>query len=313
MDVKNQRLLDKLETELGPQIVEALRDDLVSDVYLNDDGRVWVHRSGQAKQVLTQMSACAADNLIRSVASIAGKTVTDECPVVEAKLPHGERFIGDTTPISECPTFCIRKPARVVYPLASYLENAMMSQAQYDAIASAVEERKNILVVGGTGSGKTTLTNAILHEIAQRTPEDRILIFEDISELQCDAEDCSFKLTTSTVTMRDLLRNGLRQMPDRIVVGEVRGKEAAVVLQAWNTGHEGGVLTLHANSAREGVDKFVEYVEEGLPGTDKRDPISKAVDLVLYMPKRKKGDKPHLKEAIWLRGMHQDEYVFTNI
>ncbi|AKH22400.1 P-type conjugative transfer ATPase TrbB [Sedimenticola thiotaurini] len=305
------RLTRKLQTELGSDIVSALKDGSVTDIYLNDDGAVWVHRAGEPKKVLTKMSATQADNLIRTVASMSGGMITDKKPVVEARLPNGERFIGDMAPISRHPTFCIRKPARVVYTLESYVENGMMTEAQHQAIKQAVTNRKNILVVGGTGSGKTTLTNAILGAIAEITPEDRILIFEDTQELQCSAPDRSFKLTSDEVDMRALLRASMRQMPDRIVVGEVRGAEAEVVLKAWNTGHEGGVVTLHANSAREGVEKFQEYVEEGLPGTDKRRAIASAVDLVCYMPKRKKGVPPRLEEAVWLEGLKDGEYFFT--
>ncbi|OOZ33975.1 ATPase, T2SS/T4P/T4SS family [Solemya velesiana gill symbiont] len=153
-----ERLTRKLQAELGNEIVSALKDGSVTDIYLNDDGAVWVHRVGEAKKVLTQMSATQADNLIRTVASMSGGMITDKRPVVEARLPNGERFIGDMAPISRHPTFCIRKPARVVYTLESYVGKGMMTEAQHQAITEAVTNRKNILVVGGTGSGKTTLT-----------------------------------------------------------------------------------------------------------------------------------------------------------
>jgi len=307
------RLRRKLNTELGILIATALEDPKVSDIYLNDDGKIWINRAGQAKEYAGDMEPDQAISLIRTVASLVHSTITEDSPVVEAKLPGGERFIGDISPISTAPTFCIRKPARVVFSLESYVDQSIMNERQCAAIRSAVLSRYNILVVGGTGSGKTTLTNAILKEIARATPEDRILIFEDTPELQCSSPDRSFKLATETVSMRALLRNGMRQMPDRIIVGEVRGAEASVVLQAWNTGHEGGVLTLHANSAREGVHKFQEYVEEGLPGTDKRQAIANAVDLVIYMPKRKEGSPPQVKEVCWLQKLREGAYQFETV
>lgn len=308
------RLRRKLDTELGEHIRAALNDPAVSDIYVNDDGKIWINRAGQPKHYAGDMAPDQVLNLIRTVASITDSTITEAHPVVEAKLPGGERFIGDIAPITAAPTICIRKPARVVFTLQDYVEKGIMTLAQCAAIVEATTERKNILVCGGTGSGKTTLTNAILKQIAEVTPGDRILIFEDTPELQCLSLDRSFKLTSETVDMRALLRNGMRQMPDRIVVGEVRGAEAAVVLQAWNTGHEGGVVTLHANSAREGVNKFQEYVEEGLPGTDKRRAIASAVDLIVFMPKRKEGSAPRVEEVCWLKDSLRDgEYLIDTV
>ncbi|MES9904694.1 MAG: P-type conjugative transfer ATPase TrbB [Sedimenticola sp.] len=305
------RLRQKLETELGPVISSALQDDRVSDIYVNDDGKVWINRAGEQKKQEGCLPPEQVDNLIRTVAAMAGLTVTEDNPVVEAKLPTGERFIGDIAPITENPTFCIRKPARVVYSLDNYVEAGYMSESQKIEIKKAAAGRKNILVAGGTGSGKTTLTNAILKHIAEATPHDRILIFEDTPELQCHSPDRSHKLSSGTVSMRALLRNGMRQMPDRIIVGEVRGGEAAVVLKAWNTGHEGGVVTLHANSATAAVEKFQEYVEEGLPGTDQRRAIASAVDLIVFMPKRKEGSAPNVQEVRQLQNaLRNGEYSF---
>ncbi len=307
------RLQRKLNTELGTLIASALEDPKVSDIYLNDDGKIWINRAGQAKEYAGDMEPDQAISLIRTVASLIHSTITEDSPVVEAKLPGGERFIGDISPISSAPTFCIRKPARVVFTLESYVARHIMPARMFAAIKHGVCHRHNILVGGATGSAKTTLTNAILKAIAATTPEDRILIFEDTPELQCSSPDRSFKLASETICMRALLRNGMRQMPDRIIVGEVRGAEASVVLQAWNTGHEGGVVTLHANSAREGVLKFQEYVEEGLPGSDKRQAIANAVDLIIYMPKRKEGAAPQVKEVCWLQKLRDGEYQFETV
>ncbi|MES9936739.1 MAG: P-type conjugative transfer ATPase TrbB [Sedimenticola sp.] len=308
------RLVRKIRSELGAEIDAALDDPKVSDIYLNDDGKIWIARAGEPKRHAGEMDPVQADNLIRTVASLSDTTVTPERPVVEARLPGGERFIGDISPITATPTFCIRKPARVVYSLNDYVNSGFMADNMRAAIQQAAMERRNILVVGGTGSGKTTLTNAILRYIAEATPGDRILIFEDTPELQCTSPDRSFKVTSETVDMRALLRNGMRQMPDRIIVGEVRGAEAEVVLKAWNTGHEGGVVTLHANSAMEGVEKFQEYVEEALPGTDKRKAIAAAVDLVVFMPKRKEGSAPSVREIFWLKDeLRENEYQFKTI
>ena len=141
-------------------------------------------------------------------------------------------------PVALQPSFAIRVPAARVFRLEDYVGGTTMSEAAACALRRAVKSRQNILVVGGTGSGKTTLTNALLAEIANE--DHRILILEDTRELQCAAKDCVSLRTQASVSMRDLVRSTLRLRPDRIVVGEVRGGEALDLLKAWSTGHPGG-------------------------------------------------------------------------
>jgi type IV secretion system protein VirB11 len=181
------------------------------------------------------------------------------------------------------PSFSIRKRAQRLFTLDDYVESGILPGAGASAIRAAVSARENILVAGGTGSGKTTLVNAILAEPAFR--HERVVLIEDTRELQCAAADKVELLTKSTdprVSMTDLLRMTLRLRPDRIIVGEVRGGEALAMLKAWNTGHPGGVATLHANSpldALRRVEELIGEVSQVIP----RLSIAAAVGLVVFI------------------------------
>jgi type IV secretion system protein VirB11 len=181
-------------------------------------------------------------------------------------------------PVALQPSFAIRVPAAKVFRLEDYVSSQTMGKAAASVLRKAIEARLNILVVGGTGSGKTTLTNALLAEIANE--DHRVLILEDTRELQCEAKDCVSLRTQPSVSMRDLVRSTLRLRPDRIVVGEVRGGEALDLLKAWSTGHPGGVATVHANSAADGLDRLEQLVGE-ITANVPRKLISTAVNVVV--------------------------------
>src|SRR5262249_30355730 len=149
-----------------------------------------------------------------------------------------------------------------IFTLADYADAGTITSRQRDLIREAALNRKNILVVGGTGSGKTTLVNAIIHLISQEMPGERLLILEDTAEIQCSAPNHVFKRTTDVIDLRRLLRSTMRYRPDRIFVGEVRGGECLDLLKAWNTGHPGGVATVHANGARGGLTRLENLVAE---------------------------------------------------
>ena len=166
-------------------------------------------------------------------------------------------------PVVSSPAFAIRKRPEVVFTLDEYVAGGMMTEAQAAIIRAAAVARQNMLIVGGTGSGKTTLANAILAEPA--FAEDRVVLIEDTAELQCSAADQIQMLTKRTepqVTMTDLVRDTLRLRPDRIIIGEVRDGSALDLLKAWNTGHPGGLATIHANSAAEGLTRLEDLIGE---------------------------------------------------
>lgn len=274
-----------LRSAFGPFICEALTDPSVVEIMQNPDGELWIERSsiGRVSQGHV-LSPEQAERIIRLIASLSDFDVTREQPIVSAELPiGGQRFEGIMPPVALKPSFAIRVPAAQLFTLDDYVETGTMRDVDAHALRQAIRSRQNILVVGGTGSGKTTLTNALLAEIAR--VEHRLLILEDTRELQCAAKDCVSLRTQDCVSMRDLVRSSLRLRPDRIIVGEVRGGEALDLLKAWSTGHPGGVATVHANSAADGLDRLEQLVGE-VTANVPRKLISTAVNVVVGIENR---------------------------
>ena len=200
------------------------------------------------------VDAADAERVIYIVATSVHVTCNRENPILSAELPGtGSRFQGMLPPVTQPgPAFTIRKKASKIFTLSEYVSSGTMTIPQSEFIKRSVREKKNILIAGGTGSGKTTLVNAILCEVA--STEDRVVILEDTQELQCAARDAVFlRSIPNLVSMTELLKSTMRLRPDRIVVGEVRGAEALDLLRAWNTGHPGGCCTVHADSAKKGT------------------------------------------------------------
>ncbi|WP_298916518.1 P-type conjugative transfer ATPase TrbB [uncultured Algimonas sp.] len=269
-----------LRSAFGPIICEALADSSVVEIMQNPDGTLWTERTGKGRFCNgQQITPEKAERIVRLVASLSGHDVTREQPIVSAELPiGGQRFEGILPPVVRAPSFAIRNHAARVFTLTDYEDVGTMDSKSANLLRAAVIARRNILIVGGTGSGKTTLANALLSEVADTG--HRVLILEDTRELQCDADDCVALRTQPTVSMADLLRSTLRLRPDRIVVGEVRGGEALDLLKAWSTGHPGGVATVHANSAADGLDRLEQLVGEVVANVPRK-LISAAVDIVV--------------------------------
>lgn len=286
VEVAQSRRRQMLRTAFGPTIAAALADPTVIEVMVNPDGRIWIDRATVGRQDTGErIGSAEAERIIRLVAAHVRREVHDKAPTVSAELPDtGERFEGVMPPVAPAPCFAVRKPADVLYRLADYVLAGIMSSAQAAALALAVRDRKNILVVGGTSSGKTTLVNALLAEVADLG--ERVLILEDTRELKCAAADCvALRTKPGVATLADLVRSTLRLRPDRIIVGEVRGPEALDMLKAWNTGHPGGVTTVHANSAEAGLYRLEQLVQEAVV-TVPRELIAEAIDVVVFLAGR---------------------------
>jgi len=232
-----------------------------------------------------RMGAAETERIIRLVAAHVRREVTDKAPIVSAELPDtGERFEGVMPPVAPAPCFAIRKPAEVPYQLADYVAARILTPPQAHVLAAAVREKRNIVVAGGTSSGKTTLVNALLAEVAGL--DERVIILEDTRELRCPAADCvALRTKPGVASLADLVRSTLRLRPDRIVVGEVRGPEALDMLKAWNTGHPGGITTVHANSAHAGLYRLEQLVQEAVV-TVPRELIVEAIDIVVFLAGR---------------------------
>lgn len=272
-----------LRTALGPEIAAWLEDASVIEVMLNPDGRLWIDRLG-AGIADTGSGMCAADGerIIRLVAHHVGAEVHAKAPRVSAELPDtAERFEGLLPPVVAAPSFAIRKPAVAVFTLADYVTAQIMSAWQAEALVRAVAARKNILVAGGTSTGKTTLTNALLAEVAKT--DDRVVLIEDTRELQCAAPNLvSLRTKDGVATLSDLVRSALRLRPDRIPIGEVRGSEALDLLKAWGTGHPGGVGTIHAGTALGVLRRMEQLIQESVV-TVPRALIAETIDVIAVL------------------------------
>jgi P-type conjugative transfer ATPase TrbB len=297
-----------LRTALGPVIGEALADSQVIEVMVNPDGAIRLDRLGSGcSDTGHRLGPAEAERIIRLVASHSRAEVHRDAPIVSTELPPhgetaGERFEGLLPPISTAPCFAIRKPAARVFTLADYVTDQIMPANMARALSFAVVARRNILVAGGTSSGKTTLANALLAELASR--DERVILIEDTRELQCAAADTvALRTRRGFVSTADLVRSTLRLRPDRIVVGEVRGPEALDMLKAWNTGHPGGIATVHANSARSALYRLEQLIEEAVITVPRR-LIAEAIDLIVFIEGR--GTARRIGSVAALAGLRSD-------
>lgn len=292
-----------LRSALGPAIAGWLDDAGVAEIMLNADGRLWVDRLATGmSDTGERIAAPQAERIIRLVAHHVGAEVHGASPRVSAELPEGgERFEGLLPPVVSAPIFSIRRPASLPLALADYVAAGTMTAMQAAYLAGAVRDRANILVAGGTSTGKTTLTNALLAVAA--TGEDRIILIEDTRELRCDGANVLFLRTTPGVTMGDLVRSSLRLRPDRIPVGEVRGAEALDLLKAWGTGHPGGIGTIHAGSAIAALHRLEQLILEAVAHVP-RPLIAETIDVIAVLTGR--GTQRRLSELARLQGLRAD-------
>lgn len=286
--IGSSRRRSALARALGANIAEALAASDVVEVLINADGRVWVDRVG-AGLVLTEHRLVANDRetAIRLLAHEAGETVGEDRPALATILPDSAaRVQALLPPLVEAPVLAIRKRPSIIFTLDDYVRDGIATRDQAAMLREAVSAKKNIVVAGGTGSGKTTLLNALLAE--PMFADARVVILEDTAELQiagANAVQLLTKRTDPAVTMRDLVQMTLRLRPDRIVVGEVRDGAALEVLKAWNTGHPGGLLTLHANSAEDALARLEDLCMEVVSAPPKR-LIESVVDLVVFIARQ---------------------------
>ena len=279
-----------LRTAMGPTIAAALADPVVIEIMVNPDGVLRLDRLGEGRiDTGTKYEPAQVERIIRLVASHARTEVHGNAPIVSAELPPhgegaGERFEGILPPVSLAPCFSIRKPAARIYTLLDYVRDGIMPADTARLLSMAVVERKNILVAGGTSSDKTTLANALLAEMAHL--DERVILIEDTRELQSPARDTvALRTRAGTVTMGDLVRSTLRLRPDRIIVGEVRGSEALDMLKAWNTGHPGGIATVHANSAASALYRIEQLIQEAVVTVPRR-LVADAIDMIVFIAGR---------------------------
>ena len=304
--ITSERTLAMLRTAMGADIAGALDDPKVIEIMLNPDGHIWVDQIGRGRFDTEKfLTPREAERVVRLVGSHINQDVTTKAPIISAELPgNGERFEGLMPPVVHAPCFSIRKGAVAVFTLDDYVKAGTMSKAQGEALKHAVNSCQNILIVGGTSSGKTTLANALLSQVSKTG--DRVLILEDTRELQCEAKDTvALRTHGKNVTLADLVRSTLRLRPDRIIVGEVRGPEALDMLKAWNTGHPGGIATVHANSAKAGLSRIEQLILEGAQVVP-RALIAEAINVIVFISGR--GSKRRIETIARLTGFSGETY-----
>ena len=277
------RQIHLLRTAVGSVIANALDDPEVIEVLLNPDGSLWIDRVGSGRSATgIQLSSHAAERLIRLVAIAMGVEVHSDAPSVCVDLlERGERFEGLLPPIVRAPMFAIRKRAIGVIRLEHYVREQILTQAQAEFLRQAVRTRLNILIAGGPATGKTTLANALLREVAMT--KDRVMVLEDAVELQCTAENhIPLRTQRGSVSMAELVRSALQLRPDRIVVGEIRGIEALDLLNAWGADHPGGIATIHAGSALGTLERLEQLIQQAVAITP-RSLIARTIGVVVYI------------------------------
>lgn len=310
-----------MERYLGPRVVEAFADDDVTEVYANGDGRLRLDTHSRGKVLAgVRLRAARVEQFLHAVAAFHGDALHGGTPTVQAELPDatfgGARLQGFLSPLAEAPCFVIRKRASRVFDLDSYVRTGVMTAGQRSALRDAVDAHENVLVCGGTGSGKTTLCNALLKEMTDLFPEERIVVLEDTGELQCAADD-HLQLRTSDgagggpgVSLADLVRHTLRCTPDRIVVGEVRDEAALHLLDAWATGHPGGCATLHATTALGALHRLGRLAQRAnVP--PQHELVAEAVGVVLVIQGGNQGRR--VTELVRVGGQHGGTYELSPV
>ncbi|MBY3179718.1 P-type conjugative transfer ATPase TrbB [Rhizobium leguminosarum] len=283
------RLVRKLQEALGDQLCVALDDATVVEIMLNPDGKLFIERLGHGVAPAGEMSSAAAEMVIGTVAHALQSEVDTEQPIISGELPiGGHRFEGLLPPVVAKPAFTIRRRASRLIPLEDYVRTSVMTEHQAATIRSAISARLNIIISGGTGSGKTTLANAVIDEIIKSAPENRLVILEDTAEIQCAADNAVLLHTSDTIDMGRLLKSTMRLRPDRIVVGEVRDGSALTLLKAWNTGHPGGVATIHSNTAMSALRRLEQLTAEASQ-QPMHEVIGEAVDLIISIERIPRG------------------------
>jgi type IV secretion system protein VirB11 len=304
----------KLKREFGSDIVGTLENSEVLEICVNSDGRIWIEE--KTKRLYDTGKKIDSRSLIAALGTIAamsGMELNESNPVLEGRLPiDGSRIEGAIPPTTpDGPSMSIRKHASAIFPLSQYVEEKRITPEAADYLREAIRDERNILVAGGTSSGKTTFVNALIRELLSIAPQDRLIVIEDTQELQCAADNKQNFVASEAVSMNKLLKTAMRYRPDRIIIGEVRGGEALDLLKSWNTGHPGGLATVHANNAPAALLRLEQLIGE-VSVTPMQTLIAEAIHVVVYMKEFGRLGR-QVTEIINVTGYREGEYKFETV
>jgi P-type conjugative transfer ATPase TrbB len=310
-ETRERRLDEILRRQLGVKILAMIEDPSITDILVNDDGKVWYEARGGLVDAQFALTASQVESIIGTAAASLGAVANAEHPIVEGELPIGRiRFEGLLPPVARKPCFVLRLPAHVLYTLANYENDGIITEEQARVFRYAIKQKQNIAIGGGTGSGKTTLGGALINEMVLLSePVTRFVIIEDTLEIQCKARNLVQLHTSEHADMTRLVRATMRLRPDHIIVGEVRGGEALALLKAWGTGHPGGVTTVHANSAASILTRLSTLVQEaGVPPQPEM--IAETINLLVFIERTPEGRR--VTEMLSVDGFDQNKGFLTS-
>lgn len=291
--IERDRQIELLKRVLGDVFLSYLFNDTVIEIMLNSDGKLWIDELGKGMQEVGYINSSKSIVAINTVASMLNKTINYDNPILEGEFPiDNSRFAAQIPPVVANPTFSIRKKAKLIFTLEDYMKQNIISNSNMEFIKKAIANHENIIIIGGTSSGKTTFTNACIDYMSKICNEERIIIIEDTNEIQCSSVNSILYHTSISCSITDLLKTTLRMRPDRIIIGEVRDYTALDLLDAWSTGHSGGISTIHANNARQALERLENLVSRHpFCPKDIKPIIANAVDVIVSIKKINKDRK----------------------
>ena len=303
---------NNLKRDLGENICAAMRDPMVNEIMLNSDGSLFVEHRLEGMKLIDHINSARGNFIIRTVASIADRQIDPACPVVSVEIPYdGSRFEGLLPPLVRSPVFSIRCHNSLDLTLDDLTAMQVVSPEQSELLREAIAAHVSIMVAGATGSGKTTLVNALLNEMSTMCPDERMITIEDTPELKIRSANSVSLFTSEGTDMSRLVRSSLRLRPDRIVVGEIRGAEALDLIDAFSTGHRGGMCTIHAGSPLQAMERLNLLISRHPSCPALIEPTAAAaIELIVQVTR-----SPHrcVKSLTMVTGCHNGQYELTEV
>lgn len=306
------RSYQRLNDSFSPIVIEALKSSNVNEIMLNCDGSLFIEYKNKGIEQCGMFNSADAYSLIKTIASIANINIDEKAPFLSCEIPiYGSRLEALLPPLVKAPVFSIRILSTDNYQLDFLVKKGMLTQNEYIFLQKCIKDKKNILVSGQTGSGKTTLVNAILNEIQNLCPLDRIITIEDTSELSIKSKNKVKLFTNKDIDMATLVKSSLRLRPDRIIVGEIRGKEALDLIDALSTGHSGGLSTIHAGSDIQALNRLNLLVKRNVSAPLYfENIIASSIDIIVQLQKT---PIRHISSISHVKNFKDNNYIVEKI